>query len=311
MIEQNEWYTDLAMEERERFQGTEKEISGVVVKELKEKRADIKITKVEINTPNAAAVMRKPMGMYITLEAEELSEESDQSEIFAEILADYMEQLIPEQTRSILAVGLGNQEMTADALGPNTVSQLWITRHYSKQGEGLSSIIPGVMAKTGMETAAIIKGITQETKPELIIVIDALAARSANRLGTTIQLTDTGIQPGSGVGNHRDGINQESLGIPVIAIGIPTVVKTESILKDSWNYMMHMLIEKEQTKELGMKMQELTQEEWKAVTATMPVQKAGCMYVMPKDMDERVVRLSHILSEGINLAVHSRKFMRI
>lgn len=309
MIAQSEGYTDLAMEERERFQGTEKEISGVVVEELKEKRADMKVTKVEINTPEAAAVMKKPMGIYITLEAEELSEESDQFDLFAEILADYIERLIPKQTKRILAVGLGNREMTADALGPNTVNQLWITRHYSKQGEGLSSVIPGVMAKTGMETATIIKGITQETKPELIIVIDALAARSANRLGTTIQLTDTGIQPGSGVGNHRDGINQESLGIPVIAIGIPTVVKTESILKDSWNYMKHQLMEKEQTKELGQKMQELTQEEWKEVAAT--VQKAGCMYVMPRDMDERVVRLSHILSEGINLAVHSRKFMRI
>lgn len=311
MIARSEWYTDLAMEERERFQGTEKEISGVVVEEWKEKRADVKVTKVEINTPHAATVMRKPMGMYITLEADELSEESDQSDLFAEILADYIERLIPEKTRSILAVGLGNQEMTADALGPNAVNQLWITRHYSKQGEGLSSIIPGVMAKTGMETAAIIKGITQETKPDLIIVIDALAARSANRLGTTIQLTDTGIQPGSGVGNHRDGINQESLGIPVIAIGIPTVIKTESILRDSWNYMMHMLTEKEQTQELGKKMQELTQEEWKGIVQEMPVQKAGCMYVMPKDMDERVIRLSHILSEGINLAVHSRKFMRI
>lgn len=311
MIARSEWYTDLAMEERERFQGTEKEISGVVVEEWKEKRADVKVTKVEINTPHAATVMRKPMGMYITLEADELSEESDQSDLFAEILADYIERLIPEKTRSILAVGLGNQEMTADALGPNAVNQLWITRHYSKQGEGLSSIIPGVMAKTGMETAAIIKGITQETKPDLIIVIDALAARSANRLGTTIQLTDTGIQPGSGVGNHRDGINQESLGIPVIAIGIPTVIKTESILRDSWNYMMHMLTEKEQTQELGKKMQELTQEEWKGIVQEMPVQKAGCMYVMPKDMDERVIRLSRILSEGINLAVHSRKFMRI
>lgn len=311
MKAQNEWYTDLAMEERERFEGTKKEISGVVIEELEEIRADVKVTKVEIKTDHGAEVMRKPKGIYITLEAQELAEESDQSDIFSEIIADYVEQLIPKQIRSILAVGLGNQEMTADALGPNVVNHLWITRHYSENGEGLSSIVPGVMAKTGMETAAIIKGIVEETKPELLLVVDALAARNASRLGTTIQLTNTGIWPGSGVGNHRDGMNEETLGIPVIAIGIPTVVKTMSIVKDTWDYFSYVLKNSEGTKELGIKMQELQEEQWQSIAASIPLQNAGCMYVMPKDMDERVKNLSHILSEGINLAVHSRKFMRI
>ncbi len=311
MKAQNEWYTDLAMEERERFEGTKKEISGVVIEELEEIRADVKVTKVEIKTDHGAEVMRKPKGIYITLEAQELAEESDQSDIFSEIIADYVEQLIPKQIRSILAVGLGNQEMTADALGPNVVNHLWITRHYSENGEGLSSIVPGVMAKTGMETAAIIKGIVEETKPELLLVVDALAARNASRLGTTIQLTNTGIWPGSGVGNHRDGMNEETLGIPVIAIGIPTVVKTMSIVKDTWEYFSYVLKNSEGTEELGIKMQELQEEQWQSIAASIPLQNAGCMYVMPKDMDERVKNLSHILSEGINLAVHSRKFMRI
>ncbi len=311
MKAQNEWYTDLAMEERERFEGTKKEISGVVIEELEEIRADVKVTKVEIKTDHGAEAMRKPKGIYITLEAQELAEESDQSDIFSEIIADYVEQLIPKQIRSILAVGLGNQEMTADALGPNVVNHLWITRHYSENGEGLSSIVPGVMAKTGMETAAIIKGIVEETKPELLLVVDALAARNASRLGTTIQLTNTGIWPGSGVGNHRDGMNEETLGIPVIAIGIPTVVKTMSIVKDTWDYFSYVLKNSEETEELGIKMQELQEEQWQSIAASIPLQNAGCMYVMPKDMDERVKNLSHILSEGINLAVHSRKFMRI
>lgn len=311
MKAQNEWYTDLAMEERERFEGTKKEISGVVIEELEEIRADVKVTKVEIKTDHGAEAMRKPKGIYITLEAQELAEESDQSDIFSEIIADYVEQLIPKQIRSILAVGLGNQEMTADALGPNVVNHLWVTRHYSENGEGLSSIVPGVMAKTGMETAAIIKGIVEETKPELLLVVDALAARNASRLGTTIQLTNTGIWPGSGVGNHRDGMNEETLGIPVIAIGIPTVVKTMSIVKDTWDYFSYVLKNSEGTEELGIKMQELQEEQWQSIAASIPLQNAGCMYVMPKDMDERVKNLSHILSEGINLAVHSRKFMRI
>lgn len=311
MRAQNEWDTDLAMEERERFQGTETEISGVVIKELEEKRADMKVTKVEIKTEHGAKAMRKPMGTYITLEAKELSEESDQAEIFSEILADYMEQLIPKQIKSILAVGLGNQEMTADTLGPDAVNQLWINRHYSEHGQGLSGIVPGVMAKTGMETALIIKGIVKETKPEMVLVIDALAARNAERLGTTIQLTDTGIWPGSGVGNHRDGMNEETLGVPVIAIGVPTVVRTMSMIRDTWNYLSHVLANSEETKEIGTKMQELEEDQWQSIAASMPFQSAGYMYVMPKDMDERVKRLSRILSEGINLAVHSRKFMRI
>ncbi len=302
---QNEWYTDLAMEERERFRGIDQEISGVIIEKLDETRANMHITKVEIKNEHGAAVMRKPMGIYFTLEAKELSEDTDQSEVFAEILADYIESLIPENAKNILAVGLGNQEMTADALGPKVVNKLWITRHYSK--EGLSSMIPGVMAKTGMETAMIVKGVTKETNPDLIVVIDALAARSASRLGTTIQITDTGIWPGSGVGNHRNGMNKESLGVPVIAIGIPTVVKTTSLIKDMWNYLAHTFADSEETRELGIKMQQLCEKQWQSAAAEMPIQQAGCMYVMPKDMDERVVRLSHILSEGINLAVHSRK----
>ena len=151
-------------------------------------------------------------------------------------LAKIIRQLIQEKNEelSVLVVGLGNREVTPDALGPRVVDNLFITRHivkeYGKYAFGeknvnrISSIVPGVMAQTGMESLEIIHGIIDETKPDLVIVIDALAARSTKRLNRTIQVTDTGINPGSGVGNHRHGLNKKSLGIPVISIGIPTVV---------------------------------------------------------------------------------------
>ena len=143
----------------------------------------------------------------------------------------------------MLVVGLGNREVTPDALGPRVVDNLFITRHivkeYGKYAFGeknvnrISSIVPGVMAQTGMESLEIIHGIIDETKPDLVIVIDALAARSTKRLNRTIQVTDTGINPGSGVGNHRHGLNKKSLGIPVISIGIPTVVDAATIVNDT------------------------------------------------------------------------------
>ena len=147
------------------------------------------------------------------------------------------------EERSILVVGLGNRDVTADSLGPCTIDNLFITRHiireYGRQAyraskiHQISALVPGVMAKTGMETAEIIKGVIKETTPDIVIVIDALAARSTRRLNRTVQITDTGIHPGSGVGNHRNALTQESLGVPVIAIGIPMVVDAGTIVSDA------------------------------------------------------------------------------
>ena len=238
--------TDLALEARESIERTEEEIRGVRVEEETKEDIQVHITKVVIETKNGARAMNKPMGNYITLEAPAMQEEDEgyHREI-SEELARQVRSLIPDadSEQSVLVVGLGNREVTADALGPGVVDNLFITRHivreygkaaYNKERMNVvSSIVPGVMAATGMETAEIVRGVISQTEPDLVIVVDALAARSTKRLNRTIQITDTGINPGSGVGNHRNGLTRESLGVPVIAIGVPTVVDAGTIVSDA------------------------------------------------------------------------------
>lgn len=238
--------TDLALEARESIEEAEGEIHGVRYEERYDEEKDIKITRVVIDTKNGAKAMGKPMGTYVTMEAPGMLEpDEDYHREISMGLAEQLKKLIPQADteQSILVVGLGNRDVTADALGPHVVDNLFVTRHVVKEyGKAaynvskmhmISSMEPGVMAKTGMETAEIIKGVVKQTKPNVLIVIDALASRSIRRLNRTIQITDTGIQPGSGVGNHRNALTVESLGIPVIAIGVPTVVDAATIVGDA------------------------------------------------------------------------------
>ena len=238
--------TDLALEARESIRDADTELRGVRVEEYYHEEEDIRVTKVTIDTKNAAKAMGKPMGIYVTMEAPAMVEpDEDYHREISGRLAEEILELLPgaEKEQSILVVGLGNREVTADALGPQVVDNLFITRHIVKEYgtaayncskmNQISALEPGVMAKTGMETAEIVKGVVEQTRPDALIVIDALAARSVRRLNRTVQITNTGIQPGSGVGNHRNALTQESLGVPVIAIGIPTVVDAATIVMDA------------------------------------------------------------------------------
>lgn len=231
--------TDLALEEQERFQEERVEIRGVEVHEWEQEQEGIRISQVIVKTEEGAAAMGKPVGRYLTLEAPRLAEkDNDFHKEVTKSLAERILELLKlhhvEKT-SILVVGLGNQNATPDALGPKVLEHLQVTRQLSleygkefceKHGYPiLSGLTPGVMAQTGMETAEIIKGVIKETRPGVVIVVDALAARSVQRLGVTIQLADTGIHPGSGVGNHRNSLTEDVLGIPVLALGVPTVVE--------------------------------------------------------------------------------------
>ena len=214
--------TDLALETQEKMQEDHVDLKGVRFLEEKVDK-NITISTVVIETENGAKTMGKPKGTYITIEAGNMDEEDEDyhREISVQ-LAQIIRKLIRERKEemSVLVVGLGNREVTPDALGPRVVDNLFITRHiikeYGKYAFGeknvnrISSIVPGVMAQTGMESLEIIHGIIDETKPDIVIVIDALAARSTKRLNRTIQVTDTGINPGSGVGNHRHGLNKRS-----------------------------------------------------------------------------------------------------
>ena len=230
-------YTDLAVEIQEECSGRQGEIPGVVLEQYKEDGKGIRVTKIQIQTADGAKRMGRPIGNYMTLESadkEHSDEHSDKNLSGTKLpdtnlLASYINELLPSSAHSFLIVGLGNANMTADALGPLTIEKM----AQSGMASHTSMIVPGVFAQTGMESCEIIQGIVQQTSPDCIITIDALAARSAFRLGTTVQLTDTGIRPGSGVGNARKGITKENMKIPVIAIGIPTVVSAAAIVSDA------------------------------------------------------------------------------
>ncbi len=275
--------TDLALESGERYTRDNVEISGVVIEKYRDADTGVFLTKVKIENEQGAEAMKKPVGTYLTVEDQSLlsvCEEGDEE--LSELLARQLELLIcPKKIKSVLVVGLGNREVTPDALGPEVLGRLCITRHLVREyGEELqlngstvsiSGIVPGVMAQTGMETLEIVKGIVEKTEPELVIVIDALAARSSKRLGCTIQIADTGIHPGSGVGNHRCGLNKETLGIPVIALGVPTVVNAASICLDFCRD-----------------------------KAEIPQELSG-MFVTPKNIDEMIRNLGRILSDALNI----------
>ena len=290
--------TDLALETTERFAEENAEIRGVEVHEEYDEEKDVRTTVVKIVTENGAKSMGRPQGTYITIEAPELStQDEDYHREISEEISTHLRKLIDlKKEKSVLVVGLGNAAITADALGPQVVDNLLMTRHiikeYGLRGikhkkmHRISGIAPGVMAQTGMETAEIVQGIVSETKPDVVVAIDALAARSVRRLSRTIQITDTGIHPGSGVGNHRNGLTEENLQVKVIGIGVPTVVDAATIVHDSMAHLLDTLEETEQKEFLD----------------EMIAPNLYSMFVTPKDVDETIKYLSFTISEGLNIA---------
>ena len=298
MMNQFRVRTDLAVEARDYIMDSKEELRGIRVEEVQS--GDIHTTEVYIESKNASKAMGKPMGTYITIEAARLEEEDEEyHKKVGRIIADKLRQLVCEKKEaSVLIVGLGNREVTADALGPQVVDKLYITRHiineygsvaYGKNAmHKVSSIIPGVMAKTGMESEEIVKGIVKETKPDVIIAVDALASRSTKRLNRTIQITDTGIHPGSGVGNNRNALTKENIGVPVIAIGVPTVVAAATIVIDA--------IEKISRETGADTYYKFVEENTKSLSELQN------MFVAGKDVDATIERLADTLSFALNLA---------
>lgn len=249
---------------------------GVSIKEKWNADNSMKVTVVQIRTEDAARAMERPVGTYITMELPDLLEEDEKLKEIAELeLEQQIRALLKgKKAEHMLVVGLGNREVTADAIGPLTIDSLLVTRHYFQEesvGEAVgkkyrkvSALVPGVMAQTGMETTELIRGVVEETKPDVVLAVDALAARSPKRLNTTIQLTDTGISPGAGVGNNRKELNENSLGCPVIAIGVPTVLDAVTIAKEE-------------------------------VAAEVRL-----LFVMPRNIDSSVQYVSELLAGGIN-----------
>lgn len=297
MMEENKSYegrTDLALEASESLKTTGQQENGILIEEEYQKKTDIRITCVRITNEEAEQAVGKPKGTYITLESPALlyEDEGYHREISTELARQIKKLLSKEQRQSLLVVGLGNKEVTPDALGPLAVGNLCITRHLEPKGQTISAIVPGVMAQTGMETAEIVKGIVNETRPTAVIAIDALAARSTRRLNATIQIADTGIHPGSGVGNHRHGLTEESLGVPVLAIGVPTVVDAATIVGDAMGQLLDTMEETEKRK----------------LIHGMLDERLKNLFVTPKDIDETVKRISYTISEAINMAFSGTRY---
>ncbi len=228
--------TDLAVERREMH--ASKTIDGVIFSEYANE--DCHASVIEITDKNGAEALGKPIGKYITLEMTEFPDSSTLCDGRLELLKKSLNELIPEEG-TVLIAGIGNPDITPDAIGPKCAENILATRHIpettAKQLKlpplrAVCAVSPGVTGKTGIETGEIIAGIKEKIKPSCIIVIDALAARSIKRLGTTVQLSNTGLEPGSGVGNARKAINRETMGVPVISVGIPTVVDAATLSYD-------------------------------------------------------------------------------
>lgn len=279
--------TDLALELKEDMEETSA-FSGVSIKTRIDASHHIKETRITIKNKKGERAFGKPMGQYITIETKDLaSNDGDFHREMSHALCQNLQEMIGKDEK-ILVAGLGNAAVTADSLGPKVVSNLFITRHLKKEGlikntRQLSAIAPGVMAQTGIETSEILEALVEKTKPDILIVVDALAARSAQRLNRTIQLSDTGIAPGSGVGNHRNEITKHTVGVPVLALGVPTVISVPSILHD-------LVSEKERERAMHQ-----TDEEFLS------------MHVTPKNIDESMKRISYTISEGINQLLHIRQ----
>ena len=302
--------TDMAVERNDMYKKQNGQIDGVEVQN--EEKENIKITRVKITNEEGEKALNKPKGNYITLDIKNIKTiDNEQIEKISDNLAEELRNIIKEHisdTEGILIVGLGNLYVTPDALGPKVVPEIEITRHIleympkamPEDTRPVSAISPGVLGTTGIETMEILKGIVENVKPKMLIVIDALATRSIERISSSIQIADTGIVPGAGVNNTRKEISQKTLGIPVIALGIPTVVDLASIT----NYCIDLFIENLQQKAMSNdylnKLRE--QDNYEEIKEAL-VPKDYNMIVTPKEIDKLIENMSKIVATGINMAM--------
>lgn len=309
--------TDLAVEAREMAKESHsaeaEELDGVEVET--EETPEYFLTHVRIVSPLGSQLMGKPEGNYITLESEKLKENDVEChEKIIKILAENIRSLAKiDEDACILVTGLGNWNITPDALGPKVVSKILVTRHLQgtlpeeieETVRPVAAVSPGVMGITGIETGEIIKGIVEKLQPSLLIAIDALAARHSKRINAAIQLSDTGISPGAGVGNKRMMLDQETLGIPVIAIGVPTVVDAATLVNDTMDRILgEMMHQTQKGTEFYQMLHSLEQEEKYQMIAEILGPYTGNMFVTPKEVDAVVDRLANIIANSINIALH-------
>lgn len=277
--------------------------------------ANIEVSWVNIKNEKGQETMGKPIGNYVTIESESMKENDVIThEKITDIFSKNLIKLCNlDENSTILIVGLGNWNVTPDALGPKVISKVLVTRHIrdtlpkeiDKGVRPVSAISPGVMGITGIETAEIVKGVVDRLNPDIVIAIDALATRKTSRINATIQMSDTGIAPGGGMGNKRKILNKETLGVPVIAIGVPTVVDAGTLVNDTIDLMIDSLVnEVKAGKEFYQMIKDLDKEEKYNLINNILNPYTGNLFVTPKEVDATIERLAKIIANAINIAMH-------
>lgn len=310
-------YSDLALETHNlAVQRTGGEVAGVSVKE--EVQQNAKITRIVVMNQQGAEAIGKPIGTYITIESEGLKGQNrlvhdNLSEIFAQELENLIDfdSIRPHSNLepTIFVVGLGNWNATPDALGPQVLNHLMVTRHLYQEAppelrrgmRPVCALSPGVLGLTGVQTAEIIKGVIGMVQPHLVIAIDALAARQVDRLANTIQISNTGIAPGSGIGKDRMAINQETMNVPVIAVGVPTVVHAMTIVYDAMDMILQENFLSSVEKE---RLRHIDEREKKRMIGNILGNHMGGLIVSPKGVDELILDVGRIIAGGLNVTLH-------
>ncbi len=305
--------TDLALERTNIYRKAHKldKIDGIETTEV-EVNKDIKVWRVKVTNENGEQAIGKKIGSYVTIDLKNFKvADDDKIQKSAEILSNELKEILRLHVQSkddILVVGLGNIYVTPDSLGPKVINEIDVTRHIIKylpqyideNTRPVTAISPGVLGTTGIETMEILKGIVDNIKPKLLIVIDALASRSIDRISSTIQIADTGIIPGAGVGNTRKEISKDTLGIPVIALGIPTVVESAVLVNDCLN----LLIEKLQNEaKSNVFLNELKEKDnYESIKEALNPQDYN-MIVTPKEIDKLIENMKDVVARGINMSL--------
>ncbi len=311
--EQFQARTDLAVEINQQVNPNQGRLNGIDIytqyagKACNESAYDVKQITIEIKNEHGAHLLNRPMGTYITMEAGRMyALEEDLQDTIVVNLTKNIQKLLMGMVYdikkcTILVVGLGNRTVTADALGPEVIRQLNVADYLQKDENAgrLYAICPGVKAQTGLETADIVSGIVKQAHPDVVIAVDALAARDVKRLNASIQLSDRGIHPGSGVGNHRMGLTRETIGVPVLAIGVPTVVDTTTIVYDALELLVENLCKDEELGIFTSMLQDYTpRERYRLYKEELP-EELSALYVTPKEIDEQIAAMGKVISGAI------------
>ena len=307
--------TDLALERRDLYNkahNIEKDIDGIETEEEKV-NDDITISRVKVTNEKGEEAIGKPIGSYITIDVKNFNiAQNEEIQQASETLTKELKALLEKHIDAkgpILVVGLGNIYVTPDALGPKVINEIDITRHLlqympealDENTREVSAVSPGVLGTTGIETLEILKGIVDNTKPKLVIVIDALASRSIERISSSVQLADTGIVPGAGVDNTRKEITVNTLGIPVIAIGIPTVVEAATIAADSLTLLIQKVQEQGESNDFLNKLQE--EDKYQVIKEVLAPEEYNFI-VTPKEIDGLIEKMKDVVARGINFAIN-------